>query len=370
MTEVVEINDPRDLQAYRGTWNALWERTPGATFFQTLDWLEIYWRHFGENQQLRVLVVEQYGAAIGIVPLCIRTHQHRLGPVRTLTYPLDGWDSFYAPLGDRPTATLASAMAYLAEVPRDWDRLQLVGAPSDQNDGGHTRVAMTLGGMQPVVTETGAASLVELGGGWEAYLATRGAKTRHAIRRHLREVEQSTSIEYIRHRPESLEQGDGDPRWDLFDQSQQVAQHSWQSRTSDGNTLCHTRYRDFYRDTHAAAARLGMLDLNLLRIDGRPVAFNYNYVSGGRLTGVRMGYDQHASRFGAGNLLVASMLADSCHRGDESLDLGTGGQPFKRRLQTDERMSYELTYTPLTAVRCQALRLAHWVRGPVSIAGK
>ncbi|MCO6046982.1 GNAT family N-acetyltransferase [Aeoliella sp. ICT_H6.2] len=370
MAEVTEINHPSDLAAYRATWNALLARTANATFFQTLDWLEIFWQHFGDDQRLRVLVVEEHGQAIGIVPLCVRTQQHRLGPLRTLTYPLDGWDNFYAPLGDRPMATLTAAIAYLGKAPRDWDRVQLVGAIGDMGDGQPTRQSMTLGGMRPTVTAMGVASLVDLAGDWESYLASRSAKTRHMLRRHLREVQQSSGVEYLRHRPQSRQQGDGQPRWDLFDQCQQVAEQSWQSHSVGGNTLCHPRYRDFYRDAHAAAARLGMLDLNLLLLDGQAVAFNYNYLHRGRLTGLRMGFAPQASQFSAGMLLMAAMLRDSCERGDALVDLGAGNQPFKCRLRTDEQMSHQLTYTPLSAVRCQALRLARWVRGETSVASK
>lgn len=367
MAEVIEINDPRDLEAHRATWEVLFARTRCATFFQTLDWLQVYWRHFGADQKLRVLIVQQRGEAIGIVPLCVRTERHRLGKVRTLGYPLDAWDHFYTPLGDLPQETLAAAIRHLHATPRDWDRLQLVGAADDSDS---TRQGMTFGGMPPVATQTGAASMVDLTGGWEQYLATRSAKTRHMLRRNLREVEQSGAIEYVRHRPQGAGVGDADPRWDLYDACQQVAEQSWQSHSIEGNTLCHARYRDFYRETHATAARLGMVDLNLLYVGGRPLAFNYNYITHRRLTGLRMGYDPHASRLGAGMLLVASMLADSCERGDTLLDLGAGGQSFKRRLCTSELPSHELTYTPLTAIRCQALRLARWARGEAAAAGK
>ena len=57
MSEVIEINRIEDLAPYRLIWNSLLPQTRGASFFQSLDWLESYWRHFGQEQKLRVLIV-------------------------------------------------------------------------------------------------------------------------------------------------------------------------------------------------------------------------------------------------------------------------------------------------------------------------
>jgi preprotein translocase subunit SecE len=57
MHEVREINDIDALAEYRDVWSRLLVETPGATFFESFDWLAVYWRHFGRKQKLRVLMV-------------------------------------------------------------------------------------------------------------------------------------------------------------------------------------------------------------------------------------------------------------------------------------------------------------------------
>ncbi len=47
MTTVREINDPAELNALAPAWRALLPQTPGATFFQSPEWLATYLRHFG-----------------------------------------------------------------------------------------------------------------------------------------------------------------------------------------------------------------------------------------------------------------------------------------------------------------------------------
>jgi hypothetical protein len=56
MTHVEEINDVARLERYRLLWQSMLSRTRDATFFHSLDWLLVYWKHYGRDQRLRVLV--------------------------------------------------------------------------------------------------------------------------------------------------------------------------------------------------------------------------------------------------------------------------------------------------------------------------
>jgi hypothetical protein len=62
MTEVHEIRDIDELAGYRLAWNSWLAESSRATFANTFDWLDTYWRHFGHDQQLRALVVRSAGA--------------------------------------------------------------------------------------------------------------------------------------------------------------------------------------------------------------------------------------------------------------------------------------------------------------------
>ena len=59
-----EINHVDELTSLQEVWSELLSRTPQANFFQTLDWLLTYWKHFGATQRLRILVVEEGGEVI------------------------------------------------------------------------------------------------------------------------------------------------------------------------------------------------------------------------------------------------------------------------------------------------------------------
>ncbi|TWT90714.1 hypothetical protein Mal64_11090 [Pseudobythopirellula maris] len=371
MADVLEINDINELSSYQLAWNSMLSETPRASFLHTLDWLQTYWRHFGEGQKLRALVVRSQGSPISIVPLCVRTERRRYGDVRVLTYPLDNWGLWYGPIGRCQAAALTMAMRHIARTPRDWDQFEPRWMAHDTTDRGRTERAMRGAGLPAETTPYQASSVIDMTqfDGWESYLQSRTSKTRHELRRIPRRLAKIGEVEVTHHRPEPFAHGDGDPAWSLYNECERVSAASWQASKNAGNTLADERYRGFYRDTHAAAARLGMVDMNVLRIDGEPLAYLYNYSCQGRVFGLRMGYRQDAPS-GVGIGLMAAALQESFARGDVAYDLGIGGEAFKRRMRTHVETNYRITHTPLTGWKPQLLRAARWWRGRRQIATK
>ena len=363
MADVVEINDLDELEQYRLTWNALLPRTPRASLFHTFDWLKTYWEAFGAGQQLRVLVVRSDGKPIGIVPLCITTERYHVSEVRVLTYPLSDWGMWYGPIGPDPSASLFMAMRHLRDTPRDWDMLDLrwVGGERGQRD--PTGRALQASGWQPVRTEYQQTSMIQLEGtDWETYRANLSKKWRHELGRQQRGLEREFQVDVQRHRPLGIRHGDNDPRWDLYENCLEIAAQSWQGESTTGNTLSHEHVREFLFDCHRVATKLGMLDMVVLKLDGQPAAFQYNYLYDGKLFGLRMGFAREFAKQGVGKSLLGWTVEDSFARGDRLIDMGIGNFEFKKRFRTAVETSHRYTYYPWQAWRGQSVRLSRWVK--------
>lgn len=362
MIHVTEINDPAELAGHRLLWKSLLAKTPNANFFQSLDWLEPYWRHFGAAQKLRVLVIRSGGEPLGIVPLVVRREKTRIGQTRVLTYPLDHWGTFYGPIGPQPAATLIAALQYIRSQPRDWDLLALRWVPRDGCDRGRTGRAMRFVGWTPLEEQGEQVPVVDLQGTWHDYWSLRDGHWRGNVARSERRLAAEGRVEHIRYRPAGIAYDDADPRWDLFEQCLQVAQESWQSDAGDGTTLCHESIAAYLRDAHIAAVRAGGLDLNLLLLGGRPAAFAYNFHYHGHVSGLRLGYDPSVSRHGTGTVLMRRMIEDSFRRGDHTFDLGPASLACKRHWQTSLETSYRYTYFASASPRVLALRAKRYLK--------
>jgi CelD/BcsL family acetyltransferase involved in cellulose biosynthesis len=360
MTQVVEINDPAELAGYRLLWNALLPRSPAASFFQTLDWLEVYWRHSGQQQRLRVLIAYSAGQPLGILPLVVRNEPTRIGSIRVLGYPLDSWGTVYGPIGPSPTATLLAGLGHIARSPRDWDLIDLRWVGSTGGEVARTAEALAIKGFSAHPTLLATSSQIDTRGSWGDYWAGRTSRWRNNVRRSEKKLAERGEVVYLRYRPRGAACDDGDPRWDLYDTCEQLARASWQGSSDTGNTLTHATVQPLLRDMHEAAARSGGADVNLLYVGGQPAAFNYAYHYRGNVFGLRTGFDP-AFGEGAGSVLQRRMIEDCFARGDRTYDLGADYPHCKRYWLTHTSASYRLTHYPLSSPRAQALRLSRWL---------
>lgn len=362
MSYVDELHDWSAVASLRADWNRLFAQTPGASFFQSFDWLETYWRFYGEGQSLRVLVVRDDGVVTGIVPLALITESSKLGAVRVLTYPMAYWGTYYGPVGPQSRAILAAALEHLSNARRDWDLLDLRFAPPSATDPADTLAVMTKAGFAPVPRIVDHTSLIDLPNSFEAYLESRGRRWRTHYGRWLRRVRERGDLRYVRHVPYGLSvagssAADADPRWDLYDDCESVARRSWQGASTSGTTLTHESIRPFLRAMHETACRCGAADLNLLYLDDQPLAFFYAYRRADTLFGLRTGFDASLSKDGVGNIMYMHVLEDSIARGDKLIDLGPGSLKAKEPLRTRLEPIYRLPHANASSWRGLAWRM-------------
>ena len=97
--------------------------------------------------------------------------------------------------------------------------------------------------------------------------------------------------------------------------------------------------------------------MNLLLLDGRPVAFAYNYVYQGSIYGLRKGFDPEFAAVRPGLVLDRMMVEDDFRRGDQLHDLGVGSLAIKRPWQTAVATSY----------RCHALPAGDLARATAAV---
>ncbi|NOY42066.1 MAG: GNAT family N-acetyltransferase [Planctomycetes bacterium] len=347
-----EINSIDDLAELKSTWGELLAQTPRANYFQSFDWLCVYWKHSRADQRLKVLVVEDCGNVVGILPLVVRQELTKVGKIRFLTYPLDFWGSFYGPIGPCPGQIFAAAFDYLSTTSRNFDVLELRWVEGGPEASDLIEASLETAHFAPQRSQLESIAVVDLSGSWEDYFASRTSKWRNSYRRWKRQLSTIGKITHVRFRPDASVA----PQWDYYDECLRIAAASWQGSSKTGTTLTHNEVASFLRETHEVAAQSGCVDINLLYIDDRAVAFAYNYVYQGYVFGLRAGYDPTLPVKGAGNLLYPMAIEDSFRRGDWRYDLGPGYLKSKRALLTDVLPTYRISCYKQWSVRQQLMR--------------
>lgn len=364
LAHVTEINDLEELDRLGLVWKCLLAETRQASFFQSLEWLRTWWRHWGQHQRLRVFVARSAGRYLGILPLAVRTEWTRGRRVRVLAYPSNDWGAFHSPIGPQPAATLATVLSHISRTKRDWDLLDLRWV-NRGSDAPRTESAMLAAGFSAHGQPWSQSAIIDLAGGRHGYWSALGSRWRDTLARGEKRLAAAGELSYVRYRPLGAAFDDRDTRWDLYDACGQIAKRSWQGESYRGITPARTPISAFLHDAHRAAVHAGGLDLNLLLLAGRPLAFAYNYHFQGRVSVLRMGCDALATTDNALSVLMRHVIDDSFERGDTEIDLGPGPLDCKRHwrpaLETSYRYTHFAGFGPKLRLRWLERCLAGWL---------
>jgi CelD/BcsL family acetyltransferase involved in cellulose biosynthesis len=304
MITVSEHFDLSDVDHLRDLWRDLWWKTPEASFFQSFEAFDCLCTRSADIARPRVFVVSVSGRPVGLAPWIEKSVRGRMGRLRVLT---DGGSSLgpsRGPLGANPQLTL-EAVTQHTERDHRWNRIELrhveIGGAEQEQETRRIDPAESQGTLED------SQALIECRGDWVRYLRALPSHIRERYQDSERLLETKGRLECLRYRPEGSALQDHDPRWDLFGEIEQAERQL-------GNEF---ERQDLLHDLHKTAASLAGVDLNLLRLDGRLIAWSYNYRCDGRIEVERLrGAGEWA--IAAVRVLLGRMLCDGFRRGDES----------------------------------------------------
>jgi peptidoglycan/xylan/chitin deacetylase (PgdA/CDA1 family) len=362
MITVSEYNDAHGIAKIRELWRELWWKTPRASFFQSVEWFETSIRRRGGNDRIRVLVVSAAGRPIGIVPLVVKRVSSGLGSLKVLTDSPEERGFFYEPIGPNPAATLEAVLTHVATTAIDWDLFELRHADVQRFERGPAPADLwqsRFGASRRVEERR---PIVDCRGDWVHYWASRPEQLRDEYRRCEEELQALGEVEYVRYRPEGSPLDDDNPRWDLFDELERRREDRRRKRrASYGRRLPQAGHDPLPREIHEAATRVAGIDFNVLKLNGRAIAWAYNYRCDGRLETQRVrALPEHKAI--ASSVLMGRMLRDAFRRGDEYYLFEPAAASAANGWQTGETSRFRYTQFAPQAARAQFLRLVRWIK--------
>lgn len=148
----------------------------------------------------------------------------------------------------------------------------------------------------------------------------------------------------------------------LFDELERRHEGSRRKRrASHGRRRPRSGHEALLRELHEAATRVAGVDFNVLRLNGRPIAWAYNYRCDGRLETQRVRAVAEFQNL-ATTVLMGRMLRDAFRRRDEYYLFEPGAASAVRGWQTGETSRFRYTQFAPQAPRAQMLRLVNWLR--------
>jgi CelD/BcsL family acetyltransferase involved in cellulose biosynthesis len=323
---VSEVTSTDALEALQPEWEALWERSPGATPFQHPTWLLAWWRHMGGGE-LRVLTSHIDGRLAAIWPMFVHTG----GGVRQLT-PLGNGASDHVDILSEPGAEAAAAPAILEHLAgaEDWNTADFRDLPSGSAllhsvpNGAEVRIEAD----EPCPALALAESLDR------AIPPALVKKVRYYLRRVTREFDISFEV--------ACDERSLDEWFDAL-----VRLHSARRRRqgSGAGVLDDPRPRAFHREAASAFLERGILRLYGLKLDGKPAAAWYGFSAHGRVGYYLGGFDPALERYSPGAVMIGYAMEQAVREGAAEFDFLRGREAYKYAWGARDREKKRLRMT-------------------------
>ncbi len=307
-------------------WAAIIATCPRATVFDTPEWQQTWWEHFGTGKASRILAVRSDKGQVDL----IAPMSQEDGTVSFLGgTDLVDYHDFVS--SDEPGRSLVKPV--LDELGADPQVSRLMfESVSD--------LSQTLTMLPDLLSERGwkveveredVAPRLQLAGSWDAYLSGLRKKDRHELRRKMRRLEASGSVEHVELTERSdVEQG----MPDFFRLHRASTLEKQEFMTSD-------RER-FFQAVAGRLADSGITRLCFLELDGVRVATSLSFVVSGTRYLYNSGYDPEYRQLAVGLLNHAFSIRRSIEDQHAVFDFMRGNEAYKYHLGASDREVFRI----------------------------
>jgi CelD/BcsL family acetyltransferase involved in cellulose biosynthesis len=331
-------------------WTELLRETDAPAAFLLHPWISCWWRHFGAGQEFQALVLRDGPSFVAAVPLALR-RAGVLGFGLTLaefagTGAVAGRDT----LADKVDLLVRrdaepSRERLVRELLARLDRIDVLDLRPYDAGSATCACLERLAGPQATTLPRSVSPFLTLPASWEEYLTQRSPKFRKNRRRALRSLEALGEVTLTR-----LPPGGDCAAW--LEEVLDVDRESWTAARGT-NLFGHPTLRAFFLDLLPRLHARGWLDLHVLRVAGRALAYEICLEFGGTLYAYNAGYRLAHADSSPGNLVSSAVVESACGRGLATYDMLRGSEAYKERWASGSRRELQT----IVAARRWAARL-------------
>ncbi len=338
------------FEALEDRWNGLIERSPDCSVFQTFPWLSTWWRIFGEDRQLRIILAHDHERLVGLLPVYIERSSLLpilgLSKLRLIGYGGDTTPDDLGPILDDADrdAIMTTLVDGLDSLRHEWDIAEF-----DDLDPKSPLIQVMSERREDEVELVDGARIayVDLPASFDAYLAKLSSNRRWKLRRGRKKLFEHTAYRF--HVVRSQE--DLDRHYpDLI----RLHRDRWQGRAEDIGFSTRT-YVDFHQDVMAEMLKRDCLRLMLLIGDQGAIAASYCYRWRDGFYFFQGGFDKSFEPFRIGEVLMGHAIEQATVEGMRVYDMLRGEHDYKKSLTDKTRLRTHLRLNQPT-VRTRSYR--------------
>ncbi|NDP41167.1 MAG: GNAT family N-acetyltransferase [Aromatoleum sp.] len=319
------ITTPEEFAALGPSWGRLQQRCSRNCVFLTHEWFDAAWQWRQRDACMHMLCCWEDDELVGVLPMVCGTAPRAGRECAFLAVP----DTQICDLIAADEHVDAVAAAFADELSRcipEWDVLRLRYLPATSTAATAFAAALAARGFPYRANQATINPVVALDDSWDAYYATRSRRLKKSSNLIANRLAKAGEIVI-----EWLEPGYGtnvevDRAIDVITG---ISASSWKKET--GNSLENPGPQAFIRRLSRHARERGWLSIWTLRVDGRPLAMEYQLIVDGNVHALRSDFNAVCAQISPGSHLSRHLLQQLFGRGLNRYFMGPGNNAYKYR---------------------------------------
>jgi CelD/BcsL family acetyltransferase involved in cellulose biosynthesis len=323
--------DPVILTVLEREWTDLLRWSATNTLFQTWEWNQLWWKHFGLSEGFFLLTIRDAGdRLVGIAPLFFDPIGE---PPRRLQFiggiELSDYLDFIVRRGSE-TSFFSALVGFLDEHRTTWDLVDLHCLPAESSTLSEFRaLCQQRDGWEENLSVEDVCPKTSLPSTWEDFLAGMRQKDRHEIRRKINKLRrEAEGYRYHVTTPPDLP-GDTEAFLELH------------RKSGTAKTVFMNPKREaFFREMTETTLHAHWLELSFIETAGKKIAALLSFKYGDTVYVYNSGYDPEFSHWSPGWVLVSHSIQDAIKKGVKLFDFMRGSESYKYRFSARDSEIY------------------------------
>ncbi len=330
--DIEEINTIEKFEMLKTEWNSIVKSNHSYSVCSTFEFMMLWWKLFeNPNNKLCILVVKKDQEIIGIAPFMVVREKFLFLPTTKIEFIsmakyADSPASFTASLDilikDHHEEVIHNIISYLHHNVNGWHFIRLNPIPANSITLTLLEKTAKIYSYKSINNTVFSAFIIRLPESWEIYFKSLSRNFRKYLSTNERKLHELGTIEYM------LVTSYNDIL-QMFPNVMKIEMNSWKWDT--GVSINSTAYNDFYKRFIEVGSKNGWLQLWLLQLNDKYIAYDYNLSYKHSLITLKGAIDDEYRDYSPGQLLLAQEIKHCFNDGIREINMLWGHTIAKER---------------------------------------
>ena len=333
----VELIDKLDdFLKLKEFWNDLLRKSNSNFPFLTFEWLLSWWKSFGEDKQLFVLIVNETidESSRGIAPLMLV----KSAGFRIIEFIGTGLSDYLDFIIEGLTVeTINAFFEYLNKKKKSWDLIFLSDVLLEDGSVERLLKAGQSAGWKTCFRRYTASPYLSINGDWSQFLSSKSSNFRYTLKRKEKRLEkEGLNLKICRFNSNNFEN-------QTFEDIVEIERNSWKFKAGTAKTE-EESLKKFYIDFLSEFANNGWLNLWVGYLNDDRAAYLINFDYREKIWFYNAAYHYQSRRYAIGSILTHHAVRDAFSRGKTEYDFMRGEEEYKDRWASGKHELFQLVF--------------------------